>query len=146
MVALYQGPLPVDQIHQIWFESQHNRNYGAMTSFIGVVREEGGIEALSFDIYEPLLQNWFEAWQERAKERGAILVMAHSKGDVPVHRSSFMCAVFSRKRRVALEMLDTFVEDFKAKAPIWKYDVIAGERIYAKERSTPLPHSGLLGA
>ena len=43
-------------------------------------------------------------------------------------------------------MIDLFVEDFKAQAPIWKYDLKDGERIYAKERSTPIVGSGLLGS
>ncbi len=145
MVDLYRGALPVEKIHARWYDSQHENNYGAMASFIGVVREEGGIEALSFDIYEPILHRWFETWQERARKKGALIKMAHSIGDVPVHRSSFMAAIFSSKRRVALEMLDMFVEDFKAQAPIWKYDVIGGKRHYAADRSTPLPHSGILG-
>ena len=53
-------------------------------------------------------------------------------------------AVFSPKRRVALEMIEEFVEDFKASAPIWKYDLINGERVYAKDRSTAIEGSGLL--
>ena len=40
--------------------------------------------------------------------------------------------------------LDEFVEDFKANAPIWKYDVKNGERIYAADRSTPMHGAGLL--
>jgi molybdopterin synthase catalytic subunit len=55
-----------------------------------------------------------------------------------------MSAVFSPKRRVALELIDEFVEDFKANAPIWKYDVINGKRIYAEDRSTPMDGSGLM--
>jgi len=43
-----------------------------------------------------------------------------------------------------LELIDEFVEDFKANAPIWKYDVKEGKRIYAAERSTPMNGSGLL--
>jgi molybdopterin synthase catalytic subunit len=71
--------------------------------------------------------------------------MAHSKGDVLNHQSSYIAAVLSPKRRVALEMIDEFVEDFKASAPIWKYDIIDGKRVYAEDRSTPLSNSGLLG-
>ena len=127
-----------------WYGAERNGNYGAMVSFVGTVREEGDIEALSFDIYRPLLDKWFEGWRERLAEKGALLAMAHSEGDVPVHTSSFACAIFSPKRRLALEMLDAFVEDFKANAPIWKYDVIDGKRIYAAERSTPMAGSGLL--
>jgi molybdopterin synthase catalytic subunit len=45
---------------------------------------------------------------------------------------------------VALELIDDFVEDFKANAPIWKYDVRDGERIYAEDRSTPMEGAGIL--
>ncbi len=144
MVLIYKGPIEVEALLSRWYSAEHNRNYGAMVTFVGTVREEGGIEALSFDIYRPLLDRWFEEWRERLAEKGALLAMAHSEGDVPVHTSSFACAIFSPKRRLALEMLDAFVEDFKANAPIWKYDVIEGRRIYAAERSTPMAGSGLL--
>jgi molybdopterin synthase catalytic subunit len=45
---------------------------------------------------------------------------------------------------VALELIEEFVEDFKANAPIWKYDVINGKRIYAEDRSMPMDGAGLL--
>ena len=144
MLELYPGELDVDKIFSRWRRWAEDKNFGAFVTFVGTVRDEDGIEALSFDVYEPILKRWFDAWQERAKERGAVLRMAHSKGNVPVHTSSYMAAVFSPKRRVALELIEEFVEDFKANAPIWKYDVKNGERIYAKDRSRPIEGSGLL--
>jgi len=145
MLELYNGPLHVSDILARWYDEEATSNYGAYIPFIGTVRSEDGIDGLSFDIYEPILENWFNAWQIKAKEAGAIVKMAHSRGDVMLHESSYIAAVFSPKRRVALEMIDTFVEDFKASAPIWKYDLKEGKRIYAKERSTPIKGSGLLG-
>ncbi len=144
MLALYEGALPVEEILRTWYHDYHDKNYGAFINFVGVVRDEDGIEGLSFDIYEPILNSWFDTWQERAKERGAYLLMAHSKGDVLNHQSSYIAAVLSPKRRVALEMIDAFVEDFKASAPIWKYDIIEGKRVYAQERSTALKNAGIL--
>lgn len=144
MVELYDGPLDVPTILQRWYEEEAQSNYGAYIPFIGTVRAEDEIDGLSFDIYEPILASWFEAWQQRAKESGALVKMAHSRGDVPLHNSSYIAAVFSPKRRIALETIDLFVEDFKASAPIWKYDLKDGERIYAKDRSTPISGSGLL--
>ena len=143
-MELYQGPLDVKEIFGRWLDEEAESNYGAYIPFVGTIREEDGIEALSFDIYEPVLQAWFDAWQERAKARGAVVKMAHAIGDVPVHTSSYVSAVFSPKRRVALELIDEFVEDFKANAPIWKYDVKNGKRIYAEDRSTPMNGAGLL--
>ncbi len=143
-IEIYNGPLPVDVITNSWYERYKNSNYGAIITFIGVVRDEDGIDGLSFDIYKPILDLWFESWQKRATERNSIVLMAHSYGDVVNHKSSYIAAVCSPKRRVALEMIDEFGEDFKKSAPIWKYDIIDGERIYAIKRSTPLDGAGLL--
>lgn len=143
-MELYNGPLDIKEIFGRWLDEEAESNYGAYIPFVGTIRAEEGIEALSFDIYEPILQKWFDAWQEKAAALGAVVKMAHSIGDVPVHTSSYISAVFSPKRRVALELIDEFVEDFKANAPIWKYDVKKGKRIYAEERSTPMNGAGLL--
>ncbi|MDD5157934.1 molybdenum cofactor biosynthesis protein MoaE [Sulfurimonas sp.] len=144
MLYLCEGALDVPAILKKWYEDEAKSNYGAYIPFVGTVRSEGGIDGLSFDVYEPILNSWFDAWQEKAKEKGAIIKMAHSKGDVMLHESSYITAVFSPKRRVALEFIDEFVEDFKASAPIWKYDIIDGKRVYALERSTAIKGSGLL--
>jgi len=144
MMELHDGPLDVKEIFGRWLDAESRSNYGAYIPFVGTIREEDGIEALSFDIYEPVLRKWFDVWQERAAERGAKVRMAHSVGDVPVHTSSYVAAVFSPRRRVALELIEEFVEDFKANAPIWKYDVKNGKRIYAEERSTPMEGAGIL--
>ena len=143
-LRLYEGSLPVEQITNEWYDEFRNSNYGAIITFVGVVRDEDGIEGLSFDIYEPILNNWFESWQKKANEKNAIVLMAHSKGDVPNHTSSYIAAVCSPKRRVALEMIDEFVEDFKHNAPIWKYDLKNNQRIYAEDRSAKIDGAGLL--
>jgi len=143
-MELYNGPLDVSKIFNKWLEEESSSNYGAYIPFVGTIRAEDDIEALSFDIYEPVLEVWFNTWVEKAEKLGAKVKMAHAIGDVPVHTSSYISAVFSPKRRVALELIDAFVEDFKANAPIWKYDVIDGKRIYAEDRSTPMSGSGLL--
>ena len=144
MLELYNGALNVPELLEKWYVQEEKSNYGAYIPFVGTVRSEDDINGLSFDIYEPILESWFQTWQARAKEQGAVLKMAHSKGDVFLHESSYIAAVFSRKRRVALEMIDEFVEDFKASAPIWKYDLINNKRIYAKDRSTAIKGAGLL--
>ncbi len=145
MLELYDGALNVPEILNRWYAEESANNYGAYIPFVGTVREEDGIEGLSFDVYEPILTSWFEAWVAKAAPLGATLKMAHSRGDVLVHESSYIAAVFSPKRRVALGTIDAFVEDFKASAPIWKYDLKNGERLYARDRSTPIEGSGLLG-
>lgn len=145
MLELYEGALNVPEIITRWYAEESNYNYGAYIPFVGTVRAEDGIEGLSFDVYEPILVSWFDAWVAKSAPLGAKLKMAHSRGDVLVHESSYIAAVFSPKRRVALETIEAFVEDFKASAPIWKYDLKNGERLYARDRSTPIAGAGLLG-
>jgi len=144
MLELFDGPVPVEETLAKWYKEEATSNYGAFIPFVGTIREEDGISGLSFDIYEPILNSWYDAWVLKAKQSGAIIKMAHSRGDVLLHESSYIAAVFSPKRRVALEMIDEFVEDFKASAPIWKYDLKDGKRIYAEDRSTAIAGSGLL--
>ena len=144
MLELYNGSLDVKKILNRWYDEVKDRNYGAFITFVGIVRDENGIEGLSFDIYQPILKSWFENWQIKAEQENAIIYMAHSIGDVLNHNSSYITGVASPQRRVALNFIDEFVEDFKASAPIWKYDIKNGKRIYAKERSNKLKGSGIL--
>ena len=144
MLQLFNGAIDVAKVQSQWYEDNKNNNYGAYVSFVGTIRDEDGIEGLSFDIYVPILKNWFNDWQHKAQQKEATIYMAHSKGDVFLHQSSYIAAVFSPKRRIALELIDQFVEDFKANAPIWKYDLKEGKRIYAANRSTPMNGAGLL--
>ena len=143
-LQLFDGSLPVEKITNDWYNQFKFSNYGAIITFVGVVRDEDNIDGLSFDIYEPILNSWFEKWQEIAKSKNALILMAHSRGDVLNHTSSYIAGVCSPKRRVALELIDEFVEDFKAAAPIWKYDLINGKRVYAEDRSTKISGAGLL--
>lgn len=144
MLELYSGALNVEDIITKWYKLNSTKNYGAIINFIGVVRDENSIDGLSFDIYEPILKKWFDNWQIKADELNAKVFMAHSIGDVRLHQSSYIASVVSPKRRVALNLIDEFVEDFKANAPIWKYDLIDKKRVYAKDRSHKIKGSGIL--
>lgn len=161
MLSLYHGALPTGELYTQWEALAQSKNCGAVSIFSGIVRKEqsleshlessldsnlksNDVEALSFDIYKPLLEKWFNSWQEKAHNMGAYVCMAHSIGDVPCGKSSFMCGIISSHRKVALSLYAELIEDFKANAPIWKYDVINHKRIYAKERSKAIKGSGIL--
>lgn len=143
-LEIFEGALDTSTIYKNWFEFGAQANLGANAVFTGIVRAENHCDGLSFDIYPPLLEQWFLGWVKKALAKEALLKMAHSKGDVLNHQSSYMAGIFSSKRRATLEIFEEFIEDFKHRAPIWKYDLKNGQRIYAKERSYRLPHSGIL--
>ena len=122
MVEIYKGGLDVVEIFSKWYNLKKG---GMLLTFTGIVRDDGGVDGLSFDIYEPMLNEWFKKWEDK-------VLMAHSVGDVYVGETSFMCGVYSKHREFRL--IEEFVEDFKASAPIWKYDLIDNKRVFASSR------------
>ena len=132
MVEIYKGGLDVVEIFSKWYNLKKG---GMLLTFTGIVRDDGGVDGLSFDIYEPMLNEWFKKWEDK-------VLMAHSVGDVYVGETSFMCGVYSKHREFRL--IEEFVEDFKASAPIWKYDLIDNKRVFASSRSKKLPSAGIL--
>ncbi|TBR78842.1 molybdenum cofactor biosynthesis protein MoaE [Campylobacter novaezeelandiae] len=141
---LTQGALNIPEIYAKWYEFSVRQNCGALLTFCGIVRDDNNIEALSFDIYEPLLKSWFNTWQEKFQNETIKFMFAHSIGDVKIGESSYLAGILSKQRKLGLKLINDFVEDFKANAPIWKYDVINKKRIYAKDRSSKLQGAGLL--
>ena len=141
MLEVFKGGIPVIETINRWYEEFKLEGYGAMIPFIGIVRADNGIDGLSFDLYLPMLNEWFKKWENL---EDAKIMMAHSFGDVMVGETSFLCAVFTKHRREGFKYLEEFVEDFKANAPIWKYDIKEGKRIFAADRAKELPNSGLL--
>lgn len=143
-VQIVDGGIDVESTLSVWYQNIKTKNMGAFIPFVGIVRDENDIEGLIFDIYEPILDGWFATWSQEAEAGDGMLMMVHSRGSVFLHESSFVCAIASRKRRFGLEFIDRFVEDFKQNAPIWKYDILDGKRVYAKDRSHAVKGAGLL--
>jgi len=141
MLEVFKGGVPVIPTLERWYEEFKLEGYGAMIPFIGIVRPDNGIEGLSFDLYLPMLNEWFKKWQNLEDCK---IAMAHSFGDVMVGETSFLCAIFTKHRTEGFKYLEEFVEDFKANAPIWKYDLINGKRVFAKDRAKELPGAGIL--
>ena len=142
---IHNEALNVPSIYSSWFEGLRGENLGAFISFCGIVRAENGVSALHFDICDELLKNWFEKWCEKVSGDEAWLCFAHARGEVKIHQSSYLAGVASKQRKLSLRLINDFIKDFKANAPIWKFDVKNGEKIYALNRSHKLKNAGLLG-
>ena len=143
MLILKQNALNAKEILNKWYD-EYRFDYGAFIPFVGIIRNDDNIDGLSFNIKEDMLKEWFNEWIQKAKEKNSLILMAHSIGDVKVYETSFIAAVFSKHRQEAFELIEEFVEDFKANAPIWKYDLKNNKRIFALNRSKKLPNAGLL--
>ncbi|AAD06322.1 MOLYBDOPTERIN CONVERTING FACTOR, SUBUNIT 2 [Helicobacter pylori J99] len=144
MLKIVQGALDTDKLLKDYQEEACTKNFGAFCVFVGIVREEGNVQGLSFDIYEALLKTWFEKWRHQPKDLGVVLKMAHSVGDVLIRHSSFLCVLMGANTKNALKLYEYFFKNFKRNAPIWKCYLSDNERIYAKKKDHLLKGSGLL--
>ena len=66
-LSLYDGSLDVEKIFNGWHEEYKTQNFGAFITFVGIVRDEDGIDGLSFDIYEPILNLGYRDWETDRK-------------------------------------------------------------------------------
>lgn len=149
MLRIINGPLNVIGISSAWKSMLANE--GALCLFEGIVRDDvskgGAIDAfrgLSFDIFAPLLTSWFKKYQLKAQQQKVTIFLAHSTGDVLIKETSFIFACASLHRKESLSFYSYFIEEFKTSAPIWKYDLIGNNRIYAQSRSHKLDGAGIL--
>ena len=74
-LVIENGALDINSITTKWYEELKVLNYGALVSFVGVIRDENDIDGLSFDIYFPILNNWFDSWIEKTKKQNALIFM-----------------------------------------------------------------------
>lgn len=120
-VAILDGPLPPAAPWSV-------EGAGAILCFDGVVRPiEAGraIEALDYEVYEPMAQRMLAQLAEQTIERFGLLGLdtAHSRGRVPAGECSFRLRIASAHRAAGLEAMAWFIDQLKRDVPIWKRPV-----------------------
>jgi len=98
---------------------------GALVTFLGKPRNDNGIEALFYEVYDDMALKELQKIREEALKRFPVeeVFIYHAKGKVEVGRTSFLVAVFSKHRREAFECCSWIVDEVKKRVPIWKREV-----------------------
>ncbi len=125
-IVLHDGPLPPAVL---WSPA----GCGAMLNFEGVVRPgepDGGdlrpLAALLYEAYEPMTTRELARLAAACEaEFGAVLLVEHSVGRVPVGACSFRLRVATPHRAAALACCAAFVDRMKRDVPLWKIPVWA---------------------
>jgi molybdopterin synthase catalytic subunit len=95
---------------------------GAITSFIGLVRGDGGLIAMTLDHYPGMCEREIAAHVAEAKARWPItaLRIVHRVGRlIPGDRIVFV-AVASAHRHAAFQAAEFLMDYLKTRAPFWK--------------------------
>ena len=95
---------------------------GAVVSFTGVARSDGGTEALEIEHYPDMTERAIAAMVEEARERfglSAVRVI-HRHGRIETGEPIMMVLTAARHRRAAFEAAEFLMDWLKSRAPFWK--------------------------
>ena len=109
--------------------------YGAMTTFIGLVREYNAgrrVLFLDYECYEPLAVKAFRRIEEEARARwpDARLAIAHRVGRLEIGEASVIIAAGAPHRGDAFAACRYAIERIKQIAPIWKHEHYEGGQVW----------------
>ncbi len=100
---------------------------GAVVVFEGKPRNDNGISALHYEVYDQMALKELQKIREEILQTYPVLevLIYHRKGVVKVGETSFVVVVFAKHRKEAFETCSRAVDEVKKRAPIWKREIYA---------------------
>jgi molybdopterin synthase catalytic subunit len=109
--------------------SRDRRETGAIVSFTGLVRADGGdSDILELDAYPGFTEAAIAAFAEAARARFELqdLMVVHRIGRMAPGEAIVFVATAASHRRAAFEAADQLMDYLKSRAPFWKKSIGAG--------------------
>lgn len=111
---------------------------GALATFTGLVRADGGVQALELEHYPGMTEHSIRAVVEEAARRWPLMGarVIHRIGYLPVGARIVLVAVASAHRGAAFEACEFIMDYLKTRAPFWKkaHTADGGHWVEARER------------
>lgn len=103
---------------------------GAVASFIGHVRGDGGLIEMTLEHYPAMTQTALETLANEAASRWALdaVTLIHRTGKLSPGESIVFVGTASRHRAAALEACAYLIDRLKTDAPFWKKERFADDR------------------
>mgnify|MGYP000636764947 CR=1 FL=1 len=100
---------------------------GAIVTFLGVVREEGGIKGLEVEVYREMAEEELEKLEREALEKFDIEVVeiVHREGSLKVGENIVVILVGAKHRKDAFRACEYLINELKERVPIWKKELMA---------------------
>ena len=101
-------------------------NVGALTSFIGYVRDNNNnnnsVESINLEVYEKMAYKQFQNIIEEAKVKWSLIdtLIIHRYGKLQVNDKIVLVASFSSHRKDSFEACNFIMDYLKKDAPFWK--------------------------
>jgi len=103
--------------------SQGRAETGAVVSFTGMARAEGGmVETLELEAYEGFTDTAIEQMADAARARFELqdVLIVHRVGPIAPGEAIVFVATAAAHRRAAFEAADHLMDYLKSRAPFWK--------------------------
>ena len=133
-VAVQQAPIPVEAA----LAPLEALGGGAVASFVGLVRSDGGIEALTLEHYPGMTETALRRLAEEAAARWSLLgaTIVHRVGRMAPGDRIVLVAACAPHRRDALDACAYLIDRLKTDAPFWKREARRGEDRWVEARDT----------
>lgn len=98
---------------------------GAVVTFTGLVRGDGGLVALDIEHYPGMTERALAAHAQAAADRFGLddVLVVHRHGPLAVGEPIMMVATAARHRRAAFDAADFLMDWLKSRAPFWKREI-----------------------
>jgi molybdopterin synthase catalytic subunit len=131
LLSITADPIDMASVVRLVEAGEPAGRFGAVTSFLGIVRGENlgrRVVELEYEAYEPLAIKAFEIIStEVARHWPTIrLAVQHRIGRVLIGETSIVIAAASPHRAEAFQACRYVIERVKQIAPIWKREVFEG--------------------
>ncbi|MBJ3761687.1 molybdenum cofactor biosynthesis protein MoaE [Maribius pontilimi] len=105
--------------------SQGHKDVGAIVSFSGLVRVDGGLRYMEIEHYPGMTAKAITALAEQAVARWDLrdLLVIHRYGRLEPGAQIMMVATAAAHRAAAFEAADFLMDYLKSRAPFWKKEV-----------------------
>jgi molybdopterin synthase catalytic subunit len=112
---------------------------GAIASFIGTVRGEGGgLDAMTLEHYPGMTEKELERIEAEARARWPLLdcLIVHRVGRLAPGDNIVLVVAFSAHRRAALEAVGFLMDYLKTRAPFWKSEECGARSAWVAARES----------
>lgn len=120
MIEITEKAIDVPKV----LDSVRSATAGGVVHFVGVVRNDDGIDGLTYEGYPEMALSVMKRIAEEATRRWPVETVAvvHRIGWVPVGEEAVVVAVGSGHRVEAFEACRFVIDTLKREAPIWKFE------------------------
>lgn len=110
---------------------------GAIVTFLGQAREDGGVDRLVLEHYAGFTQKMIENITTEALDRWPLhaISILHRVGELAPQAPIVFVATAAAHRRPAFEAADFLMDYLKSEAPFWKQEIANGAARWVEPRA-----------